>query len=265
MRIHVGAPARRMTGILGGMGPVASAEFLRTLYEGGTEGAEQGEPSVLMYSEPAFPDRTEAFRAGRDDTVLEPLVHALERMRAFGATELVLCCYTLHHLVPRLPAELRARVVSLLDLLMDEVADAPGRFLLLCSSGSREMRLYERHPRWPELRGRLVMPDAEDQAAVHHGILYQVKRNAPLEGLCRRVDALLERYGAEGLVAGCTEVHVLARHWVASGRRARCVDPLLRLAAQIRAGAPHAPAPRVFAGPEPRAADADARAEPALA
>ena len=45
-------------GILGGMGPLTSAEFLKTIYEVNISGPEQDAPACVLYSDPSVPDRT---------------------------------------------------------------------------------------------------------------------------------------------------------------------------------------------------------------
>src|SRR4029079_293203 len=66
-------------GIVGGMGPLASAEFVRTVYEYGLGEREQPSPTVLLYSDPTFPDRTDAFMSGNDAPVLEKLIDVITR------------------------------------------------------------------------------------------------------------------------------------------------------------------------------------------
>lgn len=51
-------------GILGGMGPLASAEFLRTLYELNITYPEQNSLSCILLSDPTIPDRTQAILDG---------------------------------------------------------------------------------------------------------------------------------------------------------------------------------------------------------
>ena len=47
-------------GIIGGIGAIASAEFLKTIYECcGSEISEQNMPKVLLISDPAAPARNE--------------------------------------------------------------------------------------------------------------------------------------------------------------------------------------------------------------
>ena len=222
---------REVLGILGGMGPLSSAEFLRTVYECAPGEREQEAPAVVMVSDPAFPDRTTAFLAGEDDTVLEPLVEALGRLREMGATRLVMCCMTVHHLLPRLPAELRERLVSLPGVVAELLAEAEGRHLLVCSSGTRALGVLEREPLWERVRHRVLLPDPADQETIHRDLIYPVKRRVPPAELTPLLESLLERYGADGFVVGCSEVHLLAKHLSAEGaRRWVRVDPFLAVA-----------------------------------
>src|SRR5215510_14138151 len=98
-------------GVLGGMGPLASAEFAKTIYElsGEISMREQAAPVVLMYSDPAFPDRTEAFLRGETQPLLTRLIKALELLCSMGASQLVICCMTIHYLLPQVPGALRER------------------------------------------------------------------------------------------------------------------------------------------------------------
>jgi aspartate racemase len=75
-------------GVLGGMGGLASAEFVRTVYEisGEVCSREQDAPVVVMYSDPTFPDRTEAFLRGETQPLLNKLIEALELLNSMGAT-----------------------------------------------------------------------------------------------------------------------------------------------------------------------------------
>ena len=97
-----GKPA--VLGILGGMGPLASAEFLRTIYECNAAEFEQDRPACILLSNPRFPDRTDAILRGAAEEVLSPLAESLRSLLGQGATRLVVCCITLHHFLPLLPA-----------------------------------------------------------------------------------------------------------------------------------------------------------------
>ena len=219
-------------GILGGMGPLASAEFLKTVYESNLGEREQTAPRVVMLSDPSFPDRTEALLAGRDEEVLRPLVGALRLLCDMGATRLVICCVTAHHLLPRLPADLRARVVSLLDVIFDRLEQTRGRHLLVCSSGTRLGGLFERHERWPAAAPHVVLPDEADQQVIHRDLIYPMKTDPDVSKQVPLLGSLLKRYGVGSFIAGCTEVHMLAKRPELSAGRAGvdCIDPLAIIA-----------------------------------
>lgn len=84
----------KLLGILGGMGPLASAEFLKTIYEYGISDLEQRSPACILYSDPTLPDRTQAIVNGEEALLASALVNALDMLVHLGASK----CDRLHHL-----------------------------------------------------------------------------------------------------------------------------------------------------------------------
>jgi aspartate racemase len=230
---------KNIFGIVGGMGPLASAEFLRTIYEYSlADRREQEAPAVMLYSDPTIPDRTEAFLKREDGPVLEQLTAAVEGLVGLGATRIVVCCMTIHYLLPRLPQHLRTRVISMFDIIYEQLARSPRRRLVLCSTGTRKLRLFESHSQWERLKDSLVFPDDEDQRAVHEGIIYPIKKCPDLGGL-EAAQSLMKKYGVESFVAGCSEIHVLSKYFLARGAgREVCdfIDPFDALARELAEG-----------------------------
>jgi len=220
-------------GIVGGIGPLASAEFVRTVYRRTSWDREQDAPRVLMDSNPAFPDRTSAFLAGEEDSVLPMLEEVLNGLVGLGATRLLICCMTAHHLLPRLSAELRQKIVSVPEVIVSQLRRATGRYLVLCTNGTRYLSLFERQPGWEGVADRVVFPNAADQDLVHHGVIYQIKRMADPASLAPVVASLRERYGADGFVVGCSEIHLLANHLHAGAEHPECIDPFLAIASSL--------------------------------
>jgi len=65
-------------GILGGMGPFASAEFVKTIYESTVFGKEQQAPDILLHSISSVPDRTESILAEQDQVFIDHLEYNLD-------------------------------------------------------------------------------------------------------------------------------------------------------------------------------------------
>ncbi len=225
---------RKLLGILGGMGPLASAELMTTIYRVSRFDREQEAPACLLYSDPSIPDRTTAILAGDVAPVAARLAEGIEALLRLGARRVVIACVTAHGCLPHLPEELRDNVISLIDLVIDEVEANPGRFLLLATRGTRSVRIFQDHPRWPAVGDRVVLPGDEDQQRMHDW-LYRIKQSEPLEPCVDWLHALARSEQADGLIFGCTELHLLHRVWKASADvpDLRIVDPLLTVAREL--------------------------------
>lgn len=221
-------------GVLGGMGTLASAEFLRTLYEENPAPREQDAPRCILHSDPGFPDRSEAILSGASAGIPERLTSHLELLRASGATHLVMGCVTLHHFLPRVPEALRGRVISLVDLIVDAVARNGEAHLVICTLGTRRSQIFEGHPRWPEVETLMRFPSPEDQKAVHE-MLYRAKAKPVQDSDLQLLDELRTRYDVDTLIAGCTEMHLV--HGVLRRRPDPALyeieDPLFRIAQRL--------------------------------
>jgi aspartate racemase len=249
-------PGRRLAtlGILGGMGALASAAFLNTVYRLHLTALEQEAPRCILLSDPTFPDRTEAILSGAAQPVTGRLAQALETLYAAGAERIVLACVTLHHFLSGVAAPLRRGVIPLPDLAMARIAATPGRHLLLASSGTRAARIFESHPLWPQVAARVALPEAGDQEELHRR-LYRLKADAAggEAGHCIGwLRELRDKYQAAGLVLACTELHLLhpspgAAPPLAAALGAALIDPLLiaaeTLPVSLAGGRPAAPRP----------------------
>lgn len=227
--------SHNIIGIVGGLGPLASAEFLKTIYEYSLDQPEQQAPRVIMYSDPNFPDRTEAMRAGHHHRLLERLTQSLRALSSLGTTRSIVCCVTAHYLFPKLPTELQTGLISLIDIVFEQLMLAPEKRLLSCSNGARESGLFQEHEHWPATKDYIVLPDTRDQDFLHHELIYQVKKNRDVDELLPGLKTLLAKYKVNSFIAGCTEMHIVAKRFVASGGK-DCIDPLSIIAERIGAG-----------------------------
>jgi aspartate/glutamate racemase len=98
----------------------------------------------------------------------------------------------------------------------------------LATSGTREARIFESHERWAAVAKHVRFLDDSDQERLHEWI-YRLKTGEAAEPCLDWLVSLRHRYGAAGLVFGCTELHLLRGLIAARGGEASCgtiVDPL---------------------------------------
>lgn len=230
-----------LIGILGGMGPLASAEFLKTIYEYNiTAEYEQQSPQVIVYSDPTFPDRTQALLRGEEALLLDRLIKVLGQLHHLNATKIIICCITAHYLLPKLPPELRESIICLVDIILTEVISQKSTYLLLCTTGAKQLEIFSKNPLWEKAKTHILFPNETDQEAVHE-MIYTLKTNVRSKQVAFDfIQHLVKKYEVDAVIAGCTELHLLSKltgklsslkginsHWI------KFLDPLTLLAQDL--------------------------------
>lgn len=225
----------KVLGICGGMGPFASAEFLKTIYELNPGHVEQELPKCILYSDPSLADRTESIKTGAEAPLANRLIAILEKLDLLGSDKIVVCCVTSHCLFSSVPPRLHEKLISLVDLILDEAVARKKKHLMLCTIGARISGVFKNHERWPEAERHIVFPAEEDQCTIH-SMIYRLKINPHDDSAIPWLEQLLEKYRLEAFISGCTEIHLLTRQLMSRGRKVnRClfIDPLLMVASDL--------------------------------
>src|SRR5437016_387014 len=179
---HSSIKPKPLWGILGGMGPLASTEFLNTIYrlsleragKEGNEGKEQDMARVILVSDPSVPDRTEAIVTRRDkpeqfEEVKRRLKQSLEMLDAMHVDRIVIPCITAHFFLPYLDLEasVRSRICSLISIVCEALRADGGKYVLLRTNGTRDEQIFENHPGWEAVRDQIKPLEEADQKKVH--------------------------------------------------------------------------------------------------
>jgi aspartate racemase len=232
------ADKQPLWGILGGMGPLASTEFLDNIYRLSLGRTEQDMPRVVLLSDPSVPDRTTAIKTGHIQEVVHDLRNLLTTLMQMDVDQIVIACVTAHFFLPflDLPASIRSRMISLISIICDSLRADQGKYLLLRTSGTKDARIFEDHPGWSEVRSQICVPSDQDQETIHDQYLYQLKKRSINEDDLTLLKYLKDKYQVDGFIAGCTEVHLHIRDLLANS--VRMIDPLYILAQRIAQPAP---------------------------
>ena len=202
-------PAPRfLLGVLGGMGPLATVDFLAKLVAATpAEGDADHVPHVTV-SIPQIPSRVAAILRG-EPSPLPALIAARDRLLAAGATHLAMPCNTAHHWIEGLEAGLDRPFLHIADAAVDEVAARVPRGALvgvIATQATHAIRLYS--ARLERAGFRAAQPEgAHADSEVAAGIAAVKRGDAEAGG--RRFAAVvagLEAAGCQAVVLGCTEV-----------------------------------------------------------
>lgn len=135
--------ARPVIGILGGMGPAATGQFLVELTRCTPATRDQDHFHTVIECDPSVPDRTTSLLAG-DDAPLGPIRAGLDRLVSWGADILAVPCNTAHAFIDRFVTELPVPLVHIVEATLDEAeALAPEGAWLTATSGTVATGLYQ--------------------------------------------------------------------------------------------------------------------------
>jgi aspartate racemase len=200
----------RVLGVLGGMGPLASAHFMVRLTLLTPAERDQDHIPTILWSDPRVPDRTAARIAGGEDP-LPWLLRGLRGLEAAGCGAIAIPCNTAHGWHAALQAATARPILHIVDAAAAELQRLgvrPGTPIgVMGTEGTLAMRLYQ--DRLAALGHDLcLVPDAEAMDRLVSPAIALVKANRVAEAyppLAEAAAGLIAR-GARAIVLGCTEI-----------------------------------------------------------
>ncbi|PWF21436.1 aspartate/glutamate racemase family protein [Corticimicrobacter populi] len=264
------APAFRL-GVLGGMGPLATVDFMHKLVLATPARIDQEHVPAVVWNVPQIADRQQAI-AGTGPSPLPQLLEGVAQLNRAGATLIVIPCNTVHHWIEPLRAASAVPFLHIVDATLEAlvrsgagaglsfsvnaavVADravagpsssddvdaqpteaaGPTRIGLIATQGALQTRLYQ--DRLVQHGYEVLENTVEELDTLFTPGCYAIKRNALDDGallLEAAAQALVDR-GAQRLVLACTEVPLALAHG-RSALLAHSVDPNQALAEAVAA------------------------------
>lgn len=197
--------AHAPVGVLGGMGPLATVDFMHKLLDATPARCDQDHLPLLVSSIPQVPDRTAAYR-GEGASPLPALIASGRRLVDGGAAMVVMPCNTAHLWFEPLQAALGVPMLHLVDAALAEAAEVVGGapLGLLATDATLASGLYT--ARAPQI-GWCLPTAVEIDTCITPGIA-AIKAGDLATGRARlsAVACALVRRGARALVLGCTEI-----------------------------------------------------------
>ena len=196
----------RTLGIIGGLGPLATAYFYRRVVELTPAATDQEHIETWIRSCPQIPDRT-AFLLGESAADPRPkMIEAGRSLVSCGADVLAIPCITAHAFHKDLEEGIGHPILHAIRELGEVCRKRGIRNLgIMATDGARKSGIYDEI--LEEAGITCIWPEEPDQARVMHMIYDDVKAGRILsETDFRSVGNALSARGAEGIVLGCTEL-----------------------------------------------------------
>ena len=203
---------KKTIGILGGMGPLATADLFRKIVTMTKAGCDNDHIRIYIDDNASIPDRTAAILSGgKDPTPI--MADSLKKLEACGADCIIMPCNTAHYFLPRLQAMTEVPFLSMLEATAKTCASTfPGKTAaILATKGTLATGLYEEALKAQGVS--YLVPNADEQDALMRVIYEGVKADAAPEAYRADMEGVMKTLAARGadyFILGCTELPVAA-------------------------------------------------------
>jgi aspartate racemase len=218
-----------LIGILGGMGPLATVDFMdRVVRLTSTAGAtcDQQHLPLLIANLPHIPDRSKAMLEAGEDP-LPAMLDGIDMLNRNGVELIAIPCNSAHYWYDEMRRHSKAPILHIAETCVAAVPPGMRRVAVLATGGTLNSGLYQHilsaHGIEP------VVPDDATQQRID-ACICAVKAGEYGESALQLAAALadLEARGAQAAVMGCTEIPLAAREL--SAPLMTLVDSTLELA-----------------------------------
>jgi aspartate racemase len=202
------ADGAKLLGVLGGMGPLASAQFMLRLTLLTPAERDQDHIPTVLWSDPRVPDRTRGHLAGGDDP-LPWLLHGIAGLKRAGCGAIAIPCNTAHGWYDAMCEAAGMPILHIVDASAAELRRCgigPATIGVMGTQATLNMRLYQ--DRLQTQGWDCIIPTRDEMDRLVSPAIAQVKANRVAEAyapLAEVVNNLAAR-GATAVVLGCTEI-----------------------------------------------------------
>lgn len=199
-------------GILGGMGPKATAVLYQLLVDSTVAHCDQEHLNIAVISKSGIPDRS-AFLLGQSTaSPLPALTEGIQELNALEARYILMPCNTAHYFYPQLAQCSGGYIINMVSNALHYISRStlPDRVYVLGTLGTVQTGIYDRFNSYGL---QLCYPSRQECENLHR-IIYEVKENSrELSALARQMENVIcsirKREEAVTFAIACTELSCL--------------------------------------------------------
>lgn len=200
-------------GIIGGLGPMATAYFMELLVKMTKADRDQDHLEMIIYNSPGIPDRT-AYILGRSkENPLPQIISLGQRLKEQHAECVAIPCITAHYFHQEIQEGIGLPVIHAIRDTAQMLKDAGiKRVGIMATDGTISSKIFQTEIEQANMQA--VLPDDQTQAAVMSLIYDDVKAGRePDMDKFAIVKDYLKTQGAQVIVLGCTELSVIKKDY----------------------------------------------------
>lgn len=210
--------SRKILGVIGGLGPIATAHFMELVINMTDVQTDQEHLPMIVYNMPFIPDRTAYILDNSQENPLPKMLEFGLSLQSQGVDCIAVPCVTAHYFMDALEGQISTPLINGVRETVAHLKENGIRKVgIMATDGTVRSGIFHREL---EEQGLVpIAPGKNAQADVMHLIFNNVKAGKPAE-MDRFFAAAedLRQQGAEAIVLGCTELSLIKRdHQIGAG------------------------------------------------
>lgn len=193
-------------GVIGGLGPMATAGFLELVTQMTDAGTDQEHLNMIIYSAPGIPDRTAYILGQSGESPVGPMIDIGRKLCEQGADFISIPCITAHYFHRELQESISVPIINAIyETGMEIQKNQIEKVGILATDGTIQSRIFQNQ--LEDMGMEVLVPGDTGQQYVMDIIYKNVKAGKAIEiEKFRQVSRELFSRGAQILVLGCTEL-----------------------------------------------------------
>ena len=225
-------------GIIGGMGPLATADFFRRIIEKTDAKKDQEHIDIILSNHASIPDRTTVILKNQDPSIVIDVVKEdIKLMEMANVANIAIPCNTFHYFYDMVDSLTDINIIHMPKEALKEFKNLYGsRVAVLSTPGTRDAKVYEKQAK--DLGMELINID-EYMDSIHE-LIYYVKETNDLsgEGLRNIIKEIENKYNPDGYILACTELSIIDKDPIKEYTTLDAMDILVRESI-IKSGYPY--------------------------
>ncbi|MGI6688428.1 MAG: aspartate/glutamate racemase family protein [Christensenellales bacterium] len=210
-------------GILGGMGPFATADTLARVVKFTFAKADQEHIPTIILSDPRVPDRSD-FICGQGTDPMPKLLEGIRTLEKFAVEAIIIPCNSAHYFVPQLQAVTPIPIIDMVKETVNYIASSllTKHIMVFGTVGLLKSNVYQN--RFAQNNLAIESSSEADQMAVM-SVIREIKKTGEYQQSRKNFEELIARVNRQNdccFVFACTELSLIKHHY----NHLQVVDPL---------------------------------------
>ncbi len=202
----------KQIGVIGGLGPLASAYYLELLTSMTKAECDQDHIEVYMYSCPKIPDRTSYILDPEHcENPMPRMIEVCKMLERDEVSIITIPCITAHFFHKQLEENCGVYIINAIKETVKYLTEREiHRVGIMATDGTIQTQLFQKEIESAGMEA--IIPDDYHQQKVMDIIYQQVKKGKPVQrDLVEEIETYLKSHGAEVILLGCTELSIAKR------------------------------------------------------